>query len=498
MKQSEPAGENLRSTARSPLPRPEWMILLCLLAAAPFLLTSWVHGDGIGYVALLRSAVVERNLDLADEFEHLAGHIQADAWGLPARFLSRSSHRPGIDPTYHTPQPDPVTGRVPAFFSVGPPISWAPAYLAAHGLMLLGAGGGAGAAARADGYGGLYYLAIALSSLAFGAVGLLFAYRLTSRVAPRREASWAVLAMAWATPLVYYLYLAPSYSHALTVFASGAFFLYWWRTRHADRAATWFRWGLLAGVLFLARWNDVVLALPVFAVEAARQLRGDGTRDAGAAARRLLGCVAAASAGFLLAASPQFGAWQYFHGRPWVRYPVEYLGFAPAALWETLFSSRHGLFVWTPIALPAVAGLGLLFRRDRELAGVGLAAFLLLVASNCMVRDWWGGASFGMRRLLSGTPLLALGLAVFLDDLGRALARWTAPRRGNLAAAAGAGPRWLAPLAFGVFSAWNLLLLAQYALGMISHTGPVPLATIAANQPAVVARLVRLAGELLR
>ena len=495
MEQSSHAGRSRGSKARIRLTRPEWTILLCLLLAAPFLLTCWVHGDGIGYVAYLRSAVVDRDLDLADEFGHLATHMRADAWGLPIAFLSRSTHGPGLDPTFHTPQRDPVTGRVSSSFSVGPPIAWAPAYLLAHGLTLLRGSAGA----PADGYGGLYYLAIALSSLAFGAAGLLLAYRFTCVAAPPREALWSVLAMAGATPLLYYLYLAPSYGHALTVLTSGAFFLYWWRTRHADRAATWFRWGLLAGLLFLARWNDAVLALPVFLAEAVRLLRGGGARPGGAPLGRLLACAGAAGLGFLLVASPQLGVWQYLHGRPWVRYPVDYLGFSPRGLWGTLGSARHGLFVWTPVSLPAVAGLFLLFRRDRELAAVSLAAVLLLVVSNATARDWWGGASFGMRRLVSATPLLALGLAVALDDARLALAR-REPHggHGGGAPAASAAARLLAPLACLVFSTWNLLLLAQYSLGMISHTGPVSLATIAANQPTVVARVIRVVGEVLR
>jgi hypothetical protein len=104
-----------------------------------------------------------------------------------------------------------------------------------------------------------------------------------------------------------------------------------------------------------------------------------------------------------------------------------------------------------------------------------------------------------MRRLVSGTPLFALGFAVFLDDVRVALAR-REPRRGGRAGAPapGNGPGLLAPLACLGFSAWNLLLLAQYALGMISHTGPASLATIAANQPKVVVRLIRLVAEVLK
>jgi hypothetical protein len=87
---------------------------------------------------------------------------------------------------------------------------------------------------------------------------------------------------------------------------------------------------------------------------------------------------------------------------------------------------------------------------------------------------------------------------VLLDDVRAALARRTTRQSGGVEApATSTGPKLLAPLAFIAFSLWNLLLLAQYALGMISHSGPVSLATIAANQPGVVIRLVRLVGEVL-
>jgi hypothetical protein len=213
----------------------------------------------------------------------------------------------------------------------------------------------------------------------------------------------------------------------------------------------------------------------------------------------MLACAGAGLLGVTLAASPQLAIWQYFHGRPWIRYPTPYVGFTVEGLWGTLLSARHGMFAWTPVTLLAVAGLVLLARRERELGLVCLASLALLVISNSMVRDWWGGASFGMRRLVSGTPCLAIGLAVLLDRTREGLARWRARAGG---AAPGPAVRvvgaWLAPAIALAFSVWNLLLLAQYALGMISHSGPVTLATIATNQPLVVARLLQLAGEVGR
>ena len=505
----------LRELARSP----EGRIFLCILAAAPFLLTPWVHGDGIGYVAYLHSAIVDLDLDLANELEYLSTHVAVDAGGLPGLLLDRSNHTPGVDPHYHTPPPDPVTGRVPSNFSTGPSIAWAPAYLSVHAAVK--AGRSIGLSHRDDGYGGAYYLAIALTSLACGIVGLLFAYKMAHTLTPSREAFWATLAIAAASPLLYYLYLAPSYGHAITALTAGAFFLYWRQSRRAPSAVTWFHWGLLAGLLFLVRWNDVVLAVPVFVVEAARLLR-QGTKPnetAGQDAQSirwtrvwqltghvgavLAGRGGAALAGFMLVSLPQFCVWQYLHGRPWVRHSVETLQFSPEGLWGTLFSARHGLFIWTPITLLAVIGLFLLWRRDAELAGVSIAALGLLVLSNCIVHDWWAGASFGMRRMVSATPLFVLGLTVLFDDLRVASRRshdlQAASRRSHdlQAASRRHSGRFLAPVIFLLFTVWNVLLLAQYSLGMISHTEPVSFATIASNQPRVVVRIVQLVGEIL-
>ena len=459
-------------------------ILLCLLVVAPLLLTPWVHGDGIGYVAYLRSVVLGGDLDLAGEFEYLSTHMQADAGGLPGRLLRRSEHESGIHPTYHRPAPDPVTGRVPSNFSIGPAIVWAPAYIAAHAVSHLGRA--LGLPLRTDGYGGLYYLAIALTSLACGVIGLLLAFRLASSVVPVREALWATLAIAAASPLLYYLYMAPSYSHAITVLTAAGFLLYWVRTQHSRAAGVWFRRGLLAGLLFTVRWNDLVIAVPAFVLELVRILRAkDGERSWGRAAA----CVGAAAAGFLLVAAVQLAIWQYFHGRPWVRHPVDYVRFTPEGIWGTLVSARHGLFVWTPITLLSVIGLFRLLRRDHALGGVCLATFGVMVLSNCVVPDWWGGAAFGMRRLVSATPLFILGLGVLLDDIRLAWERG----RESLAA-----PRILAPLVFVVFGVWNALLLVQYGLGMISHLEPVSFGTIAANQPAAVARLFQALREIAR
>ncbi len=59
-------------------------------------------------------------------------------------------------------------------------------------------------------------------------------------------------------------------------------------------------------------------------------------------------------------------------------------------------------------------------------------------------------------------------------------------------------PRWVAPVTLAIFGLWNVLLLAQFSLGMISHTQSVPFAQMVSNQPKVVARLIERAGQIFR
>lgn len=455
----------------------EIRIAVCLLAVALLLLTPWVHGDGIESAALLRSVIIDRDLSLGDEYAYLSTHIVSDAGGLPGALLEKSDYTPGLDPMLHKGARDAVTGRVAIFTGVGAPIVWSPAYLIAYVASRLGSA--AGLPARTDGYGGLYYLAIALTSLCCGIAGLVLMFGLARSVLRERDAFWGVLGVGLATPLLYYLYMAPAYPHAITALTTGAFFYYWWKNRGAAEPGIWFKWGLLTGFLFLVRWNDVVVAVPAIALETVRYLRrgraASGRPPVGGALARL----GLALAGFVIVASIQLAAWQYFHGRPWVRYPGGLMGFWYEGLWGAFTSPRHGLFVWHPIAVLAVIGIFLLLRRNRELAGVSIATLALLVISNCTIHDWWCGASFGMRRLISASPVFVLGLSSFFEEIGGPAAR-------------GLRARAAAPAIVLAFTAWNALLLLQYSLGMISHTGPVGFATIAANQPKAVARAIRL------
>jgi hypothetical protein len=96
-----------------------------------------------------------------------------------------------------------------------------------------------------------------------------------------------------------------------------------------------------------------------------------------------------------------------------------YVGRTELHVLDLLFSARHGLFVWTPIALVAVLGWIPLARRAPRLAALFGLGFVLAVVVNAAMQDWWGSDSFGQRRLLGLTPLFAFGLAAALEYVTR-------------------------------------------------------------------------------
>jgi hypothetical protein len=110
------------------------------------------------------------------------------------------------------------------------------------------------------------------------------------------------------------------------------------------------------------------------------------------------------------------------------------------------------LFTWAPLLVPAVIGLGMLMRRERELA---LPLAVVMAASwyiNSAVVDWWAGEAFGARRFLSLFPLFIVGLGIWL----------------------GARPeRWRLSLISALLVA-NLLLLLQYQVFMKGLTTVAP------------------------
>jgi hypothetical protein len=219
-------------------------------------------------------------------------------------------------------------------------------------------------------------------------------------------------------------------------------------------------------------------------VEWIRQLRS--TRDASGS---LVGGGAFVLAGVAVL-SPQLLANALVHGSPlasgWFH---RFLWHEPSLLAHAV-GGDHGVFLWTPLTLVALAGLcGLALGRARALGLPILAAstlFYYVVASS---DRWHTAPGFGNRFLIPLAPVWVLGLAAAIDGLERRLA-------GRVRVAAW---RW-SPIAVAVALAvvWNLGLIFQWGSGLVPRREAVDFRRVVRQQfTAVPKRVLALARRAL-
>ena len=368
-----------------------------------------LQSDGFYYYAYLRSLWFDGDVDFTNDYRVL---------GL--------GNRPHLfEPTR--------TGHAPSAWTIGPAMVWSPFFGIGH--LVAGRLAASGADVAVDGTSAPYRQAVCVAGLFYGLLGTFFLYRMARYVGSSGAAVLAAVAVVAGSFEVWYLVKEPTMTHAPSMAAVAAFGWLWLATRGHRSLWHWVALGLLAGLMGTIRWQNVLFAL-IPALEALTNLwKALGARDRLAVRREIVGGVvftAAAVIGFL----PQMVAWKAIYGS-WLA--VSPLG--PQIRWwaphvvDILWSSRNGLFSWSPILYIAAVGLIVLAVRDRRLGLPVLAAIVAMVYFNASIQDWWGSASFGMRRFDSALPFFALGLTVALEGLRRLVASKPGLIVGSLVAA---------------------------------------------------------------
>ncbi len=409
------------------------MLVAALLLTLP-LVTPRIRGaDEIEYFAYLRSAVFDRDLEFGNEYAHFHALDPSGLAGFKATFLDLR---------------EPATGRHINFAPLGTALLWAPAYLLAHVAVL--AGRALGADLPADGLSRPYVMAVCYASWAYGMAALVLLHRTLVRFGGFGEAaSWATAAVLWGTPLLFYVTLAPGFSHAASLFVVSL--VLWLTLRARERGFTVGEAavvGAAGGLAALVREQDgLFLAVPaaLIAWDALRERRPV------AAALRLAAMGAAAAVVF----TPQLLAYRAVNGSfgP-SRLVARKMSYASPHALAVLFDASHGLFAWAPLLLLAAGGLVFAAVRARRAEPVALAlllGLLLQVWINGSVESWTQAGAFGSRRFVSATPVLAWGLAALLTV--------AVPRLGRRPAAA----------LLLLFAWWNVSLMVQFGLRLMDR-----------------------------
>jgi hypothetical protein len=403
------------------------LLVLLFLLTLP-LVTPRIRGaDEIQYYSHLRSLVFDRDLDFENEYRWF---VAQDPEGLSAfreTFLERR---------------EPLTGRPINFTPIGCALLWSPFYLLAHVCVV--ALRALGASVAADGFSRPYQAAVCYASALYGGAGLLLLHAALRRRFAEPSAAWALAAIWLASPLVYYMTLAPGFSHANSVFAVSL--LLWSSLRASEQPgrARWLLVGLAAGLCGLIREQDALfLAIPLGLL-----LWGALREHQPLRALLPLGLIGVAAACVFALQLPVYHA---LNGRLGPTTLVtRKLSLSSPHFLDVLVDPGHGLFLWSPLLALAAAGLVYeVWRRREALAAVLLLALLLQVWINGAVLSWHQAGAFGSRRFVASSAMFAFGLAALLEAVS--------------------ARRALVALSLTLFVWWNVSLMVQFGLRLMDR-----------------------------
>jgi hypothetical protein len=298
---------------------------------------------------------------------------------------------------------DAVTHHMPNRCPFGPVYPWLPFYLIACGIAELGKLLGLFTLPNNSPF---HAWMAGLGSLAMALVGYRQLYVLVERHLGKNAARIGATVAVWATPITWYAVTQPTYQHA-AAFGLVVLLLERWDARRGDSSWRHFMWlGVIGGLAMSMRQQEVLWLIPPAGEVAWRLWKGPDRK-------RWL--IAGAVFGFatLAAFAPQLGVfWYYTHTlAPPQAEPIRW---GDPLVGMALFSTRAGLFTWTPVAYLALVGL-IIGRKQVKAHRLALMMLVPFVIEVYICSAAWvpsGAYAYGARRLSDGAPLFGLGVAL--------------------------------------------------------------------------------------
>ncbi len=437
----------------SPLRRSPTALIFALLftvgVALQLHLGARLQSDGFYYFAYLRSLVFDHDVSFANDYRLL-----------------------GLGDKAHLFEPTP-TGYAHSAWTIGPAIVWAPFFAGGHLVARQLA------ASRPDvstnGVSFPYRQSVCIAGLFYALLGCWFSIRAVARFYPHRLAAASTALVVTGSFMLWYIVKEPSMTHAPSMAAVAGFVWAWLATRDARTRSQWLWLGALAGFMTLIRWQNALFALLPACDAAAILVASARASDIPRLRRTIVnGLLFTASA--CVAFLPQMVAWHAIYGTWLAVSPV-----GPQIRWndphlaDILWSSRNGLFSWSPVLYCAAIGL-VIFAWAQP--AIGLPALLVLAVMtyfNASIQDWWGSAGFGGRRFEGTIPIFCFGAAAFLSSA----VALTRRHPGRVVAAAGSA-----------LVLWNLALMSAAQDGILRIGEALSFGDAAAAQSRAVHRWV--------
>ncbi len=423
-------------------------LALLFLVSLPAITTRIYASDEAEYFSYLRSLWFDRDVSFENEYRFFYEHGLERASGFHETFLERQT----------------VTGLRENWATIGCAILWSPFYAAADlGVRALRL---AGRPVAADGFSRPYVAAVCYGSAFYGFLALVLSAAAAAKILQAdgaggtgRRTDVAVVIAVWlGTPLLFYMYVSPPFSHACSAFAVAAFVLAWLHVRERWSTRGFVLLGVLAALMTMVREQDLFFTVgPAldFAVTLMHRRPPSAAGKPGRPTGALIAGAAAGAAAAAVAYVPQALAYLALNGRigPSQLVARKMHWAAPHAL-QVMFSPEHGLFVWTPLALVALAGVAIVAAKGGDRGRVAMVLAVMFAAqvyvSGC-VDSWSAAGAFGARRFVGTTIILVVGLAAVAQTPARRLIR---------SAVTGA-------VVLCIW--WNLALMVQFGTGWMDR-----------------------------
>ncbi|GEM_PF-7069242 len=304
-------------------------------------------------------------------------------------------------------------GAIQNTFSIGPALLWLPLAIAFP-------------AEAFDPPGELFQSAIAPLSMLMVVILLIALFGLLRRSDASIDlAGVTVLCVFFSSPLALYGTRFYLNSHLLSALFATLLALSLSSCVNRPGIISGVTFGLIGGCLVIVRWQEAVIPVVVMSALIFRMQRS-GTIPRGSDAIGFFGGIAGSG---LLVAAVQCAAWK-IQFDSWLLIPQGsgYMLWTRPAIIPFLLSGFHGFLPWAPGLFLGFAGLYLPFSRTdspfhRLLISSGRILVPISIYISAASFDWWGGASFGPRRMCSMIPFAAIGFLRLLRRM-KVACRW--------------------------------------------------------------------------
>lgn len=269
-----------------------------------------------------------------------------------------------------------------------------------------------------------YGVALFIAGCFYMTLGLFFLFKTLQRYfSHSKTVLWTVLITLFGTNLLFYTVQSPAMSHVHS-FCLVSLLLWtlpkFWKDPSVFRI---FSIGLLLGLLVLIRPTHLIfiLLLLLFDVKTKADVKKRFLWFINNPFKTLI--IALTMAIFWL---PQLMYWHYLTGS-YLFYSYGNQGFthwfAPRLV-SVFFNACNGFLIYSPIMLFALIGLAQTAIKN-ELNGRLMSIIFSVTAYICASWwCWWFGQSYGYRAFIDFYPLLALGLAFYIDNMLKSRSKW--------------------------------------------------------------------------